>query len=262
MEFSVYIDTHCHLDSKKYKENLDTIITNALNLGVQKIIIPGADINDLPYAAQIAEKYSGVFFASGIHPTEIGDFNCNMQAKIKDILSNPKCIAIGEIGLDYHYFDSNNCDDIKLAQERAFRYQIELAISNNLPIIIHTRDSNDDVIRILKDYESDIIGLVFHCFGGDKTLVNALSCPTYFGIGGVVSFKNAQSLRDCLQELPLESLILETDAPYLAPMPHRGKINTPEYIPIIATHLGETLCLDLEIIATNTTNNALKLFKI
>lgn len=262
MEFSVYIDTHCHLDSKEYKENLDEIITNAFSLGVQKIIIPGANVDDLSYAAQIAEKYSGVFFASGIHPTEIGDFDFDMQSKIKDILSNPKCVAIGEIGLDYHYFDSNNCDDIKLAQERAFRFQIELAISNNLPIIIHTRDSNDDVVRILKDYDSDIVGLVFHCFGGDKRLVNALSCPTYYGIGGVVSFKNAQSLRDCLQDLALESLILETDSPYLAPMPHRGKINMPEYIPIIAARLGDTLHLDLDTIATSTTNNALKLFKI
>lgn len=261
MEFSLYIDTHCHLDSKEYKENLDSIITNALNLGVKKIIIPGANINDLTTAAQIAEKYSGIFFASGIHPTEIGSFDTNMQAKIKDILSNPKCVAIGEIGLDYHYLDSNS-DDIKLTQEKAFRFQIELAISNNLPIIIHTRDSNADVIRILKDYESDIVGLVFHCFGGDTNLVNALLCPTYFGIGGVVSFKNAKSLRDCLHSLPLESLILETDAPYLAPTPHRGKINTPEYIPIIAEHLGETLHLDKEIIATSTTNNAIKLFKI
>ena len=261
MEFRVFIDTHCHLDSKEYKENLDSIITHSLNLGVQKIIIPAANIDDLPYAVQIAEKYSGVFFASGIHPTEIGDFNTNMQAKIKDVLNHSKCVAIGEIGLDYHYLDSS-CDDTKLAQERAFRFQIELAISNHLPIIIHTRDSNADVLRILKDYENEILGLVFHCFGGDKMLLNALKCEVYFGIGGVVSFKSAQNLRDCLKDMPLESLILETDSPYLAPVPHRGKINSPEYIPIIAAHLGEVLHLDIEKIAKITTQNAHRLFKI
>lgn len=258
----MYIDTHCHLDSEKYKDNLDEMIANSLDLGVEKIIIPGADINDLDYAIEISQKYDGVYFASGIHPTEIHHLDSNAKLKIKDAVSNPKCVAIGEIGLDYHYFDSIDCNDMKLAQENAFRFQIELAISSDLPIIIHTRDSNDDVIRILKDYDKDIKALVFHCFGGDKRLVDSLICPTYYGIGGVVSFKNAQILRDALKEIPLESLVLETDAPYLAPVPHRGKTNTPEYIPIIASHLAQTLDMDIDIIATSTTNSAKLLFSI
>lgn len=256
----MYIDTHCHLDSQKYKENLDEVIANSLELGVEKIIIPGADINDLDYAISISQKYDSVYFASGIHPTEIQNLDSNAKAKIKDAITNPKCVAIGEIGLDYHYFDTDDCSELKLAQERAFRFQIELALSNNLPIIIHTRDSNDDVVRILKDYDNDIIGLVFHCFGGDKVLLNALNCPTYYGIGGVVSFKNAQILRDTLRDIPLSSLILETDAPYLAPVPHRGKVNTPEYIPLIASHLAQTLNFDINTIAASTTSSAKKLF--
>lgn len=258
----MYIDTHCHLDSKEYADNLDNIITNAAKFGLEKIVIPGADIKDLKNAIKISEKYDIVYFASGIHPNEIDNLNEDSKILLKDTLSHHKCVAIGEIGLDYHYLDSNInvANDTKAKQEKAFRFQIELALDNNKPIIIHTRDSNDDIKTILSDYTNELKAVIFHCFGGDMSLFGFLKCPCYYGIGGVVSFKNAHSLRESLKKLPLESLLLETDAPYLSPVPYRGKTNTPEHIPLIASHVADTLQKDISDIATITTTNAKSVF--
>ncbi|RAX54678.1 hypothetical protein CCY99_02640 [Helicobacter sp. 16-1353] len=259
----MYIDTHCHLDSKEYINNLDSVITNAIDLGLERIVIPGANINDLQYAIDISEKYDIVYFASGIHPSEIENLNEDSKSILKNALSHSKCVAIGEIGLDYHYLDSNPsiANDTKAKQKIAFRYQIELALENSKPIIIHTRDSNDDVKAILSDYANELNAVIFHCFGGDMNLFGFLKCPCYYGIGGIVSFKNAHSLRESLKEIPLESLLLETDAPYLSPTPHRGKTNTPEYIPLIASHLANTLQMDINKLAAITTMNAKSVFR-
>lgn len=258
----MYIDTHCHLDSKEYKGNLDSIISNASDLGLERIVIPGADIKDLEYAIDISNQYDMVYFASGIHPNEIDSLNEDSKIRLKNALAHPKCVAIGEVGLDYHYLDSNqsNIDTIKANQEKAFRFQIQLAIENNKPLIIHTRDSNARLKEILSDYTNDLKAVIFHCFGGDMNLFGFLKCPCYYGIGGVVSFKNAQFLRDSLKNIPLTHLVLETDAPYLSPVPHRGKINTPEYIPLIAKHLADTLQKDINEVAHITTSNAKTIF--
>lgn len=252
----MYIDTHCHLDSKEYDEILEQVLENAFNLGVQKIIIPGADIADLDKAMQISQKYDMVYFATGIHPNEIASLNKDTMMLLRGAIVHEKCVAVGEIGLDYHYdgFDKD-------MQERGFRGQIELAIEANKPIIIHTRDSNSDVIKVLKDYENDISSLVFHCFGGDMQLVDALKCKCYYGIGGVISFKNARELKENVKLLQKDSILLETDAPYLAPTPHRGTTNTPEHIPLIAAHLADVLGVDVGTLAEISTENANRIFK-
>ncbi|RDU64717.1 TatD family hydrolase [Helicobacter sp. MIT 14-3879] len=254
----MYIDTHCHLDSEKYNDNLETIINNSINLGLEKIVIPGADIADLTKAIKISEKFDMVYFAAGIHPNEINSLNKNSIAMLKDALMHEKCVAVGEIGLDYYYLDSD-INNAKMLQESGFRLQIELAIEKNKPIIIHTRNSNVDIIRILNNYEFEK-GIIFHCFGGDMGLVNSLNCDLYYGIGGIISFKNAKKLQNSVKNLPLNSIILETDAPYLAPVPHRGEINSPEYIPIIASHLANNLDCDISEIASLSTQNASRVF--
>lgn len=252
----MYIDTHCHLDSTTYDEVLEQVLNNSLNLGIQKIVIPGADVIDLPKAIKIAEKYDMVYFAVGIHPSEIVSLNKDSMALLRDSISHKKCVAVGEIGLDYHYSGYD-----KELQERGFREQIHLALESNKPIIIHTRESNSDTIRILKDYENDITSLIFHCFSGDMQLVNALKCKCYYGIGGVISFKNANLLRDSVKKLELDSILLETDAPFLAPTPHRGKTNTPEYIPLIASYLADVLGINISTLATLSTKNANNIFR-
>ncbi len=258
----MYIDTHCHLDSDDYKDDFKLVISHSIELGLERIIIPGADIADLPRAIKLAECYDEVYFASGIHPNEIANLNEDSKAALNLALNHSKCVAIGEVGLDYHYLDSNmSCaQSQKMSQKIGFRYQIELAISHNKPLIIHTRDSSNDVIDILQDYEADLKAVIFHCFGGDMMLVNALKCPCYYGIGGIISFKSAQILQNSVKQIPLESLLLETDAPYLAPTPYRGKRNTPEYIPLINTVLAANLEIDDMKLAQITTQNAKKVF--
>ena len=252
-----FIDTHCHLDSADFVGDLDEVLESCASLGVEKMLIPGADLADLPKATSLADKYAQIYFSVGIHPNEIHTLNSRALQTLRERADNQKCLAVGEIGLDYHY---KNDEATKIAQERGFRAQIELAIALNLPIIIHTRESNADIVRILRDYESALKCVVFHCFGGDMGLVDCLKCPLYYGIGGVISFKNAKSLHESAPKLPLDCIVLETDAPYLAPTPYRGTRNSPTFIPLIAEHLANHLHLSVEKIAEISTANAERAF--
>lgn len=260
----MFIDTHCHLDFDDFKGNLNEVLQNARKYNVGKIIIPGAEISTLNRACALAEKFLEIYFSVGIHPNESNSFNDEILEIFKNKINHKKCLAVGEIGLDYHYLNENNdlCAREISLQKRVFRAQIELAIAFKKPLIIHTRESNADVVEILKEYENDLMGVVFHCFGGDLSLIGALKCKSYFGIGGVVSFKNAQNLRDSLKKIPLDCLLFETDAPYLAPVPHRGKQNRPEYIPLIAEIVAENLHLDIATLQEITMQNAKNAFGI
>lgn len=259
----MYIDTHCHLDSDSYKNNVNSVIDNALALHVKKFIIPGADINTLQLAIDLSKIFDSIYFACGVHPNDARSFNSNVKSTIETNINNPKCVAIGEIGLDYHYFQTLSEQEIvceKKLQEIVFREQIEIAIEFNKPIIIHTRDSNVDLINILRDYENKLPAVLLHCFGGDMHMIGSLKCDMYYGIGGIITFKNATRLKESVPVLPLDSIVLETDSPYLAPTPYRGTINTPEYIPIINSHLSKILDLSIYDMAKISTNNANNLF--
>lgn len=255
----MYIDTHCHLDNKVYYNDYQNIISNAKTLGVEKIIIPGADINDLENAIKLSETYNDIYFALGIHPLETSSYNDVTKNIFIQTIAHKKCVAVGEIGLDYHNLPSCNQKEM---QKKVFREQINIAITYNKPIIIHTRDSNDDIVEILKEFQNQIKALVFHCYGGDLNLINALKCKCYYGLGGVASFKNAQNLRDAIKKLPIDSIVLETDAPYLAPAPFRGKRNTPEYIPLINAIIAEIIGVDERELSKITSKNANKLFNL
>lgn len=253
----MFIDTHCHLDDMKFDGEVGEILSRCRDLRVEKVLIPGANLADLPKARNLAEQFSEVYFGVGIHPCEIEMLDSANLEAMKANAGHKKCLAVGEVGLDYYH---KNDEKTKKAQEHAFRAQINLAIETKKPLIIHTRESNDDVVRILKDYEAQLKCVIFHCFGGDMKLVDALKCEVYYGIGGVISFKNARALQESASKLPREALLLETDAPYLAPTPHRGKRNSPEFIPLIASHLAQNLGVSVEKIAEVTTENAIRAF--
>ena len=252
------IDTHCHLDDTRYDDDIQSVIKNALDNKVDKIIIPGADINDLPKAAKIANSNSNIYFAAGVHPYEIDGYD---ESVIRKFAKDPKCVAIGECGLDYFRLPDDNVDEYKSKQKDIFISQIKLAIELNLPLIIHIRDANEDSLKILKEYEDKLVGGVLHCFNASPILLE-LSSKFYYGIGGVLTFKNAKKLVEILPKIPLNRLLIETDAPYLTPEPHRGKRNEPAFTTFVADKMSDILGMSRDKIEGLTTQNAIRLFRI
>ena len=252
------IDTHCHLDDTRYDDDIQSVIKNALDNKVDKIIIPGADIKDLPKAAKIANSNSNIYFAAGVHPYEIDGYD---ESVMRKFAKDPKCVAIGECGLDYFRLPDENIDEYKSKQKDIFISQIKLAIELNLPLIIHIRDANEDSLRILKEYEDKLVGGVLHCFNASPILLE-LSSKFYYGIGGVLTFKNAKKLVEILPKIPLNRLLIETDAPYLTPEPHRGKRNEPAFTTFVADKMSDILGMSRDEIEGLTTQNAIRLFRI
>lgn len=250
------VDTHCHLDDDRFKDDLDSLIESSIENGVEKIIIPAANPDTLQTAINLAESYKGVYFACGIHP-------CDLKDKYKDYLafaSHKKCVAIGECGLDYHYLDSSrDIESIKNEQKEEFIKQIEFSIKMDLPLIVHIRESSNDAFNILDSYKN--ARGVLHCFNADRILLN-LSDRFYYGIGGVATFKNTRRLIEVLPLIPKERIVFETDAPYLTPEPHRGKRNEPSYIPIILEKVASILEESKENMAKTSTENANTLFNL
>lgn len=247
------IDTHCHLDSQAYDADLECVIAEARSAGVRQIIIPGAFGGDLPKARDIAHRYEDIYFAAGIHPCELDSFDRELLA---EFARDRKCVAIGECGLDYFRLPDSEVEAYKSRQKEIFIAQIDLALDLDKPLIVHVREASNDAFEILKNYP-DLRG-VLHCFNADRILLGLKNF--YYGIGGVCTFKNARRLVEVLPLVPLDRLLLETDAPYLTPHPHRGTRNEPKYIPLIAEKIAEILSLTSTEIHTISTQNAYRLF--
>ncbi|MEA2049484.1 MAG: TatD family hydrolase [Campylobacterota bacterium] len=254
------IDTHCHLDNIKYQDDIDEVIQTALNNGVKAFLIPGADPKDLPKAVELSEKYDEIFFAVGVHPYDCENYDLKLLEKY---VNHPKCIAIGECGLDYFRLpeDQNEKEQNILLQKKVFSSQIEFAKKVKKPLIIHIRDASNDSKKILIDSNSKEVGGVLHCFNASEHLLELANHNFYFGIGGVVTFKNAKKLVEILPKIDEDRLIIETDGPYLTPHPYRGTRNEPKYTNEIAQKISEILNKSKEDISILTTNNAKKLFK-
>ena len=214
----------------------------------------------MPQAIKLAEKYEEVYFAVGIHPYDIDMYNEEIMEKY---VNHPKCIAIGECGLDYFRLPED--EDEKIAnvkkQKEVFISQIEFAKKVKKPLIIHIREASDDSRQILIDYNAKEVGGVLHCYNASEHLLPLADNNFYFGIGGVLTFKNAKKLVEVLPKIPKDKLLIETDAPYLTPHPHRGERNEPYYTTFVAQKMAELLELSQNDIENLTTNNAKKLFK-
>ncbi|VAY87350.1 Putative deoxyribonuclease YcfH [hydrothermal vent metagenome] len=256
----VIIDTHCHLDSIQYKDDVDSVIQDALLNGVKTFLIPGASLKDLPRAVMLSEKYDEVFFAVGVHPYDKDDFDFNILEKY---VYHPKCVAIGECGLDYFRLPSS-CHEKEIEinlQKEIFIKQIQFAKKVNKPLIIHIRDASNDSKQILIDYNAKEVGGVLHCFNAHEDLLELNQHNFYFGVGGVVTFKNAKKLTSILNKIPLEKLLIETDSPYLTPHPFRGKRNEPKFTCEVVEKISEILEIPGKDIKNITTHNAKTLFK-
>ncbi len=255
------IDTHIHLDSERYDDDLEEVLARAKEGGVERFIIPGADVTTLDKAVQIAERYDDVYFAVGVHPYDMKQFN---GLDFKNYVEHEKCVAIGECGLDY--FRLEGSDEEKKAekkeQKRVFCAQIELAKKYKKPLIVHIRDASRDAKELMLQMGAGEVGGVLHCYNADEELLSLADEGFYFGIGGVLTFKNAKKLVNILPKIPEEKLIIETDGPYLTPTPHRGERNEPYYTTFVAKKISDILETPLEVIEINTTKNAQKLFNI
>jgi TatD DNase family protein len=255
------IDSHIHLDDERYRDDLDEVLERAKQGGVGRYIIPGADIRTLERAVELAETYDSVYFAVGIHPYDKEQYD---EAVLERYIRHPKCVAVGECGLDYFRLEGSDEEKAgeKAAQKELFVAQIALAKRYKKPLIIHIRDASHDSKMILLEHNAGEVGGVLHCFNADEELLSLAKENFYFGIGGVLTFTNARKLVNVLPKIPLERLIIETDGPYLTPHPHRGKRNEPLYTTLVRDKMALILECDAQKIEELTTDNAQKLFHI
>lgn len=254
------IDTHCHLNDDRYNDDFADMLARAKDAGVGGFIIPGADPRELEKAREIAHKFDSVYFAVGVHPYDMGYFDLTYLMRF---INDSKCVAVGECGLDYFRLPKDEVakQSEKAEQKRVFIAQIELAIEFNKPLIVHSRDANEDTYQILASYARELKSAVLHCYNSSPRLLELANLGQfYYGIGGVLTFKNAKSLVEILPQIPKDRLLIETDAPYLTPEPFRGQRNEPAYTTLVAQKMGELLNLSKDEICRISTANACRAF--
>lgn len=254
----MFIDTHVHLNADQYEEDLQEVIDRALEANVKKMVVIGFDRITIERAMKLVEEYSFIYAVVGWHPVDAIDCTEEDLRWIEELAAHEKVVGIGEMGLDYHWDKSP-----KDIQQKVFRKQIRLAQKVKLPIIIHNRDATEDVIRILQEEEAYLTGGIMHCFGGSvETAKQCIDMNFMISLGGPVTFKNAKKPKEVAAEIPLEYLLIETDAPYLAPHPHRGKRNEPALVPLVAEEIARLKGVSIEEVAEATTKNAERFFNL
>jgi TatD DNase family protein len=251
-------DTHAHLNDPDFAADLPAAVARAEEAGVRFIVNVGYDLLSSRIAVKIAENYPGCYAAVGIHPHDAAKVIQETYTEIKKLAQATKVVAIGEIGLDY-YRDLSPRE----IQQEVFREQISLAKELKLPIIIHDRDAHGDVLQIIKEEKAGENGGILHCFSGSWEMARqCMKLGFYISLAGPVTFKNAHRVQDLAKLIPLDSLLIETDCPYLTPEPYRGRRNEPAYVREVAKRIAELRRTTLEELAEKTSQNAKKLFKI
>lgn len=247
----MFIDTHCHLSREDY-DDIDKVIKEDIEAGVDKIVVSGCSRESIDEVMKLRDKYDIVYVTIGYHPEYADSVREKNLDYLKRLLSEKKVVGIGEIGLDYHYTKENRDKQIWLFEE-----QLKIAEEFNLPVVIHSRDATQDTINTLKKYR--VKGII-HCFSGSlETAKMYISMGFLLGIGGVVTFKNSK-LKDVVKEISLEFIVLETDSPYLAPVPYRGKVNSSKYLEYIAKFISDIKNISVSELAEITSKNASCLF--
>ncbi|MFP7446973.1 TatD family hydrolase [Bacillus infantis] len=251
-------DTHVHLNAEQFEEDLEEVIGRAQAEGVSHMVVVGFDRPTITKAMELAEAYDFIFACVGWHPVDAIDMTDEDLAWIEELAAHPKVVAIGEMGLDYHWDKSP-----KDVQKDVFRRQIRMAKKVKLPIVIHNRDATADVVEILREEGAGEVGGIMHCYSGSVEVAKeCLDMNFYISLGGTVTFKNAKKPKEVAEAVPLEKLLIETDCPYLAPHPYRGKRNEPAYVKLVAEQIAELKGLAFKEVAEATTENAKRLFGI
>ncbi|OFY86394.1 MAG: hydrolase TatD [Bacteroidetes bacterium RIFCSPLOWO2_12_FULL_35_15] len=253
----IFTDTHTHLYSKEFDADRDVVIRKAIDSGVKRMFLPNVDSASIEGMFEVEKNFpSNCFSMMGIHPCSINETYLDELKITEDWLSKRKFVAIGEIGIDL-YWDKTFFSQ----QQEAFRKQIQLAKKYNLPYVIHSRNSFNEVMEIVSEFKGDNLKAIFHCFSGNVEQAEQVIASGNFklGIGGVVTFKNS-GLDKVVEAIDLKHIVLETDAPYLAPMPHRGKRNDPDYLILVAKKIAEIKKITVEEVAAITTQNSIDVF--
>ena len=254
----MFIDTHCHLNSQELRLNARTLISRAFESGVKRMLIVGCDYEDSCEAAGMSEDFSqfGLYASIGIHPHESKRYE-DIPSEFYRLIQSEKVIAVGEIGLDYHY--DNSPRDI---QQRMFRLQLEFARENNMPVILHIRDAMNDAMQILRNYKD--LNLLFHCYsGGLEYLDEIVGDNNMCAFGGAITWsgKTFDELREVVRRIPLENLVCETDSPYMSPVPFRGKMNEPSYVKYVYEAIAHEKNISVEELESKVEDNAERFFK-
>lgn len=253
----MYIETHCHLDYLK-AEPLEEIRKKISEAQITKVITIGVDPNNLDKVKELSDTYQEIYFTQGIHPHDAKDATETAFTKIQERAIQPKMVAVGEIGLDYHYDNSP-----REVQKKVFEKQLQIAVDHDLPVVIHTREADEDTRAILKNFSSSLKHKgVLHSFTSSQELAEfALSEGFYLGFNGIITFKKAEKVQDVVKITSIDQILFETDSPFLTPVPHRGKENAPYYLPFVAQKVSELKNIDLKKLNEKVYQNSLKCFK-
>lgn len=250
------IDTHCHLNHRDFAGDLEAAIDRARQAGVEQMVVIGYDLPSSERAVELADARPELWATVGVHPHHAVDLETDLLARLRGLAAHPRVVAIGEVGLDF-YRNLSPAD----AQDRAFRAQVELALSLGLPVVVHTRDSTPEALALLFEYRDAGLLCLLHCWSGTPEEARRVTdAGWWLGIGGVLTFKNAPQLHAVAAAAPLDWIVLETDAPYLAPQPHRGRRNEPAYLPLVARRLAELKGVDVAEVAAQTCDSSLAVF--
>ncbi len=251
-------DTHVHLDTKRFKKDIKETISRAKDKGVTKFIIPAIESNNMEGIIKLAEEYDEIYFSTGNHPNRIDSFDIK---KVERYVGHEKCVAIGECGLDWYRIPKGaKIDDVKKKQIEIFEEQIKLSSKYKKPLILHSRETDEEMMETLMKHKDILVGGVVHCYVGSEKLLELEKYNFYFGIGGVVTYKSATDLRENVKKISLDRLVIETDAPYLTPEPYRKKKNEPSYTPAIIKELSVLIGLPAKEVEEITFKNSERLF--
>jgi len=257
----MFIDSHCHLDFEEFSNQLDEVLLNMKNAQVNQALCISVDVVDYPKVLALATKYDHLYATVGVHPDYEDTIEPTKEWLVEQA-KHPKVLAIGETGLDYYRMNDRAYEDLEWQRNR-FRTHISAAIESNKPLIIHTRSASEDTIRLLKEEGADQVGGVMHCFTESKEVAQAaMDLGFYISFSGIVTFKNALEIKEACKFVPLNRLLIETDSPYLAPVPHRGKTNQPAWVSHVAEYVAELKGVSVEQIGQITSHNFHQLFKI
>ena len=250
------IDSHCHLDHEPLLSDLDNVLARSKKVGIKKLLTISTSLDSFTRIKKIVNKDEIIYGTIGIHPHETNNDTIDSEFIVKNLLENKKIIGIGETGLDFFY---NNSEKNK--QIDSFRIHIEASLKANVPIIIHSREAEEETFNILNEYKDEKLKILMHCFTGTRAFAEKLlEFNSYFSASGIITFKNSTDLQKTFKSLPLEKILIETDSPFLAPVPNRGKKNEPSFIDFTATKLAEIKEIDKSELIKVTTDNFNNLF--